>query len=1227
MALILVSSSQDTVELGHPVRSELKSDVPLFLRFRAETTGPVTISLESTDFDPKLSAFDSENAVLGRNDEGGLEWNARLVLSLESGQAIQLQVDSKGGSGQFELKVVAGRRAPLEGKALLEAAAEFRAQCRERALDRGDDSLALAHLLRESELRIRLAQPSEAQPLLETCLAMAKGLEELRSEALTEKLLGNLAQQRGQLVDARRHQDRSLELYRELEDCSGEAAALGNLANAYLRQGDLMRAREHFEAQIARAKECGDLDLEGAGHGNLAAACKELGLYSKSLEHLELALSIFRRLGNSHHAASTLQNIGDLLSYMGRYPEARQKLSRALAAARELGDASLEVVVATNLGRVQSLVGDNTAAREALEEALLLARSLDQPQAIQWALANLGTVYEALGDYSSAERAIRERISVSKLHAFRIAEAWAHWQLGRLSNILYDSRTAETELRQALDLAREFGSKPLEASTLASLGRSLYATGKARQAYSAFEASLELARGLGDRLLEASVHLSLSLYWRDRNKPTEARAEAEQARRLFEKLGFRSGLGAALDHLSYLSLREGLIDQAQELAEKSLALSRQLGERGEIAHALVTLASIHLQRNQRDRAEALARDALELAIEVGRESTRIDALFLLADVSIQRGRLDACVALLSQANDLIARLTRAHSSEATANLRARWSAMANLEQEWHVRRWERADERDKESHARAGFLAAARWKGRALLEGFQAGRAGARDPELVQLDRSRRELLARRDRELDRLSEMILAGESSEKTSARRAEIEELWQQSEALRNEWADRSPRRLVLRGLDSESIDETIRLLLDEESVLVEFAFGFENLFAYRVSSRGVRLFDLGTWAPIKERVLEFEKGIGSPSRLASAREIGALGSQLFAALLAPVLADQPENVRRLIIVPSPGLDGLSFEALVMSDHPEEEAVESFDDIEFLIDAFEVSYGSSTPVLRELARLGPRETRGRVLVLADPVYPGEKSAGATIAKASSLSLLGGRGLDPKGLVRLEHTRREASELGRLLLELVPEDGFRGEDLLDVLRRRGGRWSSSSFDIHMGAYATPDVLREDLRAFSVLHLAAHGFVDPDFPMQSGLALTFREKEDGFFTVADVLDMQLDANLVVLSACETAQGTVLGGEGAQSLARAFMIAGARSVVASLWQVADRETADTMIEFYRGAFERGLSVPAALRAAKLKVRLTEGARGLTTGTGGASRRIDAAHPYYWAPFIHSGQAR
>ncbi|MFZ6001634.1 MAG: CHAT domain-containing protein, partial [Bacteroidota bacterium] len=151
--------------------------------------------------------------------------------------------------------------------------------------------------------------------------------------------------------------------------------------------------------------------------------------------------------------------------------------------------------------------------------------------------------------------------------------------------------------------------------------------------------------------------------------------------------------------------------------------------------------------------------------------------------------------------------------------------------------------------------------------------------------------------------------------------------------------------------------------------------------------------------------------------------------------------------------------------------------------------------------------------------------------------------------------------------------------------------------------------IKKGELAQYDYIHFATHGIANSQYPELSGLLLSQEEKggEDGVLYTGEILGLDLKADLVTLSACETALGKKIEGEGVRGLTSAFLLAGANTVVVSLWKVADESTSLFMIEFYNQLLA-GNNKAAALRNAKRKLL----------------KDPQYQHPYYWAPFIQVG---
>ena len=321
------------------------------------------------------------------------------------------------------------------------------------------------------------------------------------------------------------------------------------------------------------------------------------------------------------------------------------------------------------------------------------------------------------------------------------------------------------------------------------------------------------------------------------------------------------------------------------------------------------------------------------------------------------------------------------------------------------------------------------------------------------------------------------------------------------------------------------------------------------------------------------------------------------------------------KRLAIVADGALQYIPFEALPVPAAKESRQsgnasppVSAGPDGNLLLNEHEIVYlpsASVLSVLRDRAAQKGASLRPAA-VLADPVFTADDprvlkpAPGATLASRPAAA----RPQDPElpkptveralrdfqagiGLARLIGSRLEAQEI------VKADSSKRSLELLDFASR-------------------DRVLSGDLKDYRFLHFATHALVDDWHPELSGLVLSLVDRDgasrDGYLNLQDIYNLQLSADMVVLSACSTALGKEVRGEGLVGLTRGFMYAGARRVLATLWKVDDEAAAEEMGRLYRNMLGRGLQPAAALRAAKLDMQRT--------------RAWQA--PYYWAPFVLQG---
>jgi CHAT domain-containing protein len=417
-----------------------------------------------------------------------------------------------------------------------------------------------------------------------------------------------------------------------------------------------------------------------------------------------------------------------------------------------------------------------------------------------------------------------------------------------------------------------------------------------------------------------------------------------------------------------------------------------------------------------------------------------------------------------------------------------------------------------------------------------------------------------------------------------RVRLRELREDGAAIREKVRAASPRLDSLQA--APPVDLAVaRASLESDGLFLAYAVGREKTLLFVVAPAAaaatpglsVYTIPLGEQA-LKERVASFRNLINHPQP--DRRALRAAGAELYDQLLRPASGALHAS-RRLTLSPDGPLHLLPFSALVPFEPAKDGAA-------WLAEWRPLHIVASASHYAELQRSrdakAPRELR--LAAFGDPVYPST----APTSEASP---------NADAAVRLATTR--TAELGPL-----PSTRREVESIASLFGTRAVTY--------LGAAASEERVKAGLRDFAYVHFACHGLIDEQQPLHSALVLSLPAapaagSENGVLQVWEIFDsVRLDADLVTLSACNTAVGQDVRGEGLQGLARAFQYAGARSVLASLWSVSDDATADLMERFYR-ALTQGQSKVEALQQAQ-NVLITRG-----------------APPLYWATFEIFGDWR
>jgi CHAT domain-containing protein/tetratricopeptide (TPR) repeat protein len=914
-------------------------------------------------------------------------------------------------------------------------------------------------------------------------------------------------------------------------------------------------------------------------------------------------------------------NRGVALEDGGDVPAAETEMEAALALRRRAAPGSLAEAQADHALGYLEMRRDPARAQALLDRALAL-RSRWAPQGLVRAqtLNVLGMHYFFLGNLPRSQECYRQSLAlIRRLRPGTDDEAQILNNLGLLARDGGDPETAERYLGQsARILARIAPRSRSYPDVLMNLGILAQDHGDYVRANQLLREALRRHQELAAQSQEvATILVDLGVNARDLNNLVEARARFEQTLAIAHRLA-PGGLGEAeaLSNLAGLALQEGRLAEVEALARRALALrERQAPESPGTAVSLAQLGAIAANRGDLGQAAKLLDRALALKDLAPGSLNRSALLEIRGETAHQARDLPAAERFLGEALKIRHRLA----------LQSRWEA----ETLWELGRVYHSGRRLAEAEAALRRAASAleaqigrtphtdEVRARARDEFFEVYRdlvalqVERRTPEaaLTTLERSRgRGLLAElaerdlapgggmvpalleRQRQLDRRYEGtqdLLAGEDPRAPDSRvpelTARLDDLRRGRDALAAEIRRRSPRYASLR--DPQPLDAAgVAAALEPGTVLLAYSIGIDKGLLFAVTGRsaagnGPRLevFPLTVGAnELAGQVAEFRslllRGQTSPVFEAA---LDGQGRRLYDELVAPAAA-AIGRAERLLISPDGALFHLPFGALLRPGEPPS----------FLAEAKPVHSVLSVTLYSALHKhRRPVDPGSPVVVFADPTPAGPPSS----------------------------TRTARSGMRRFQISLAPLPGARDE------ARGLAALFGPAASVWMGGEATESRAKSLPRSLRYLHFATHALLDPRSPLDSALALTASGgpagqagAENGLLQAWEIFDLRLDADLVTLSACDTGLGKDAGGEGLIGLTRAFQYAGARSILASLWEVNDRSTALLMQRFY-AELKAGASKDVALQRAQLSLLRQKGGR--------------FTHPYHWAAFELIGDWR
>ncbi|WP_204154606.1 tetratricopeptide repeat protein [Leptolyngbya sp. CCY15150] len=975
---------------------------------------------------------------------------------------------------------------------------------------------AVLLLTARAEAQVTVAQTDAAALLEEGDRLLQQGIQQLQVSQFQEAL-----QSWQQALDL--YRDPAVQAAFPKESRQGEGFTLMGLGFAYSNLGQYERAIEFHEQHLAIARELGDSPEERLRQrigevralSNLGMAYSNLDQYERAIEFHEQHLAIARELSDRAEEGRALGSLGNNYLSLRQYERVIDFSGQHLIIARDLGDRAGEIRALVTLGTAYWSLGQYQQAIDYYEQRLMIAREFgDSPeerlrQRVEEGetLDILALAYWSLDQYQQAIDYYEQRLIIARELGDRDGEGRALANLGQAYQSLSQYQQAIDSHEQALAIALEIGDRSGEGLALGSLGDAYNSLGQYQQAINHYEQFLTIALEIGDRRGEGNALGSLGRAYENLGQYQQAIGYFERSLAIAREVGNRQGEGASLGNLGHAYYGMSQYQQAIDYYEQFLTIARALGDRREEGSALGSLGVIYRNLGQYPQAIDFYEQFLTISRELGDRKGEGIALGNLGNVYADLDQYQEAIALYEQ-HLVIAREIgdRAGEGNVLNNL-----GIAHLSLE----RYPQATE----------TLFAA-------IEVYESLRDGdIPDAQQITFFDTQSSAYGFLQRSLIAQGETEQALAISERGRAR------------AFVSSLAERQNQDAP--ALPPPSIADIQRTAQAQNATLVQysrasFEDGVSQLYIWVIQPTGEITFRSVDLSGLDSSLFEFittsRDAIGLRSRNNDATIEVALTpealrtraerqrqilQELHTLLIDPIADLLPADPDApVIIIPHQELFLVPFAALVDANG------------DYLIQHHTLLTAPSIQVLQLLGEQQATTATGDPLIIGNPIMP---------------SIWNPATGEDENLSSLPGAEAEAIAIAEV---------FNTEPLL---------WEQASETTVTRRMATAPLL----------HFATHGLLDYGDPTATGvrdfpgaIALAAGEGNDGLLTSAEIFDLTLSAELVVLSACDTGRGRITG-DGVIGLSRAFIQAGVPQVLVSLWAVPDAPTAELMTTFYQ----------------------------------------------------------
>jgi CHAT domain-containing protein/Tfp pilus assembly protein PilF len=912
------------------------------------------------------------------------------------------------------------------------------------------------------------------------------------------------------------------------------------------------------------------------------------GEFEQSINTFKQGLELTIKTDDKRKQFDCLWNLGLLFWNTGRMKGSAEFYTRALSTADKLNLRDekqeciklLEIYQLYTEGRDYRNQGQFDKSIGSFEKAIFLSREIKSMAHELKCLQGLSIIHLVNSDFenfiSLSEKALK--ISRTLNHKREIKRALTNIGTYNVKKSKYSQ--ALSNFIEALDIARRLDNKDDISSCLNNLANIYFYFGSFQKSIDIISEALMLDKEIGNNIYISMDFNDLGVAYRRKALITEDKIDYYKALKNFrecldlaQNTGDRKTEVMALNNIGNVYLDMKQPSKAFKYFQTGMKKIKDIADFKSSAALLSNTGFVHLSLGDFIKAENSFRSAYKLSQNIEDNSMLWKLYFGLGQICEMQKKFDLAIFNYKNAIKIIDYVRRriALDVDKVGYIQHKfeiYERLINLYFAVHSEDTTKGMETEM-------FITAEKAKARAFLDILEQSKIDIRkqlSPELIQQEREISERIARYIKELS----------SAEIRKKEREEIEKNLLQEEnryyALISRMRLENPKIMEMVSPKYCSPEQIQEQYLDDKTALVEYFLGEERSYLFIISKDTFKMFPLPSRSKMINSVKGYLKILAEPPTVKFRGEQAA--RRLYSELISQAEKCLPHSVTNLVIIPDGILYYLPFETLIMSDN------EKSSGNNYLISKYTISYVPSvTSLLFLMQSREDHHYKKDLLAFGDPIYLTKPESDTRTGKTSAEVLIELYKSQGYNFSPIPYSAREV----KMIASLFPKNRT------DVYLKNGAN-----------EHAFKKIPLEDYR---VIHFACHSFLDERFPLRSALVLSLENdtQEDGFLNVREMYNFRLNADLVVLSSCQTGRGRMERCEGILGLPRIFFYTGSHSVVSTLWKVEDESTARFMEIFYE-YLSQGESKTQAIRLAKLKMIKTK-----------------FAHPFYWGAFILNGE--